>query len=96
MNAIRKIGMAAMTMGLILVASGPVRADVDESSIWTRDFHKAFGTMKMMKMMDKDGDHTVSKEEFMKHMETMFAMMDKNHDGKLDVKEFMYGKVLPN
>ena len=50
----------------------------------------------MMKMIDKDGDHAVTKDEFMKHMDTMFAMMDKNGDGKLDVKEFMYNKVLPN
>jgi hypothetical protein len=96
MNAIKKLGMAAMTMGLLFAASGAVRADFDESTIWTRDFHKAFGTMKMMKMMDKDGDHTVSKDEFLKHMEAMFDMMDKNHDGKLDVKEFMYNKVFPN
>lgn len=96
MNAIKRVGMAAMTMGLVFLASGPVHADVDESTIWTRDFQKAFGTAKMMKMMDKDGDHVVTKEEFMKHMESMFAMMDKNHDGKLDTKEFMYSKVLPN
>lgn len=96
MNAIRKIGMAAMTTGLLFMASGQVHAADDESSVWTRDFQKAFGTMKMMKMMDKDGDHTVTKEEFMKHMEKMFDMMDKNKDGKLDVKEFMYNKVLPS
>ena len=96
MNAIKKLGMATMTMGLLFAASGPVRADVDESTIWTRDFHKAFGTMKMMKMMDKDGDHTVTKDEFMKHMDKMFDMIDKNKDGKLDVKEFMYNKVFPN
>ncbi len=96
MNAIKNLGVAAMTMGLLFAASGTVRADVDESSIWTRDFHKALGTAKMMKMMDKDGDHTVSKDEFVKHMEAMFDMMDKNHDGKLDVKEFMYSKVFPN
>ena len=96
MNAIKKTGMAVMTMGLLFMAAGPAHADVDEFTIWTRDFQKAFGTMKMMKMMDKDGDHAVTKEEFMKHMDAMFAMMDKNGDGKLDTKEFMYNKVLPN
>lgn len=96
MNAIKRIGMAVMTMGIAVLASGPAHADVDESTVWTRDFQKSFRTAKMMKMIDKDGDHSVTKDEFVKHMETVFEMMDKNRDGKLDTKEFMYSKVFPN
>lgn len=44
-----------------------------------------------MKMMDTDKDSKVSKEEFMKHHEDMFATMDKNKDGALDESE-MGGK----
>jgi len=95
MNAIKKIGMAAMTTGFLFLASGPVHAAGNEGGVWTTDFQKAFGTMKMMKMMDTDGDHKVTKEEFMNHMEKIFAKMDKNNDGVLDVKEFMLSKILP-
>ncbi|MBK7236457.1 MAG: hypothetical protein WCF44_01225 [Candidatus Methylophosphatis roskildensis] len=95
MNAIKKTGMAAIAMGFLILGAGQANAAAEDETLFTRNFRKEFGTMKMMKMMDKDGDHTVTKEEFMNHMDAIFAMMDKNHDGKLDVKEFVYSKVLP-
>lgn len=92
MSTFESKGMIVAALGLVFLAAGPVLAQ--ETSIWTTDFQKAFRTEKMMKMIDKSGDHMVSKEEYMKHMEAMFDMMDKNHDGMLDKKEFMYSKVL--
>ena len=88
--------MVAAMLGFMVMGVGPALADTDESTVWTKDFEKAFRTEKMMHMMDKSGKGMVSKADFMKHMEMMFDMMDKNHDGMLDKKEFMYGKVLPN
>jgi hypothetical protein len=42
----------------------------------------------MMKgMADKNKDGNISKDEFMKHHEEMFAMKDKNKDGTLDDSE---------
>lgn len=38
-------------------------------------------------MMDENKDGKVSKEEFTKHHEAMFANMDKNNDGTLDAAE---------
>jgi hypothetical protein len=46
-------------------------------------------TMKMMKAMDKDADHKVTKQEFMAHHDKIFAMMDKNKDGKLSADEWL-------
>ena len=40
-----------------------------------------------MKMMDTNGDGKITKEEFMKRHEEMFANMDANHDGVLDKDE---------
>lgn len=96
MNAIKKTGLAVMAMGVLVLGAGSAYAGAEDETLYTRDFRKEFGTMKMMKMMDKDGDHAVTKEEFMNHMDAIFAKMDKNQDGKLDVKEFVYGKVLPS
>lgn len=95
MNAIKKTGLAVMAMGFLILGTSSANAGAEDETLYTRNFRKEFGTMAMMKMMDKDGDHTVSKDEFMTHMEAIFNMMDKNHDGKLDVKEFVYSKVLP-
>jgi len=45
--------------------------------------------MDVMHMMDVGKKGHVTKEEFMKFHEAMFEKMDKDHDGKLAVKEFM-------
>ena len=51
-------------------------------------YPNAFQTMKYMKMVDTNGDHEVTKEEFMAFHEKMFDKMDANKDGKLDKKEW--------
>jgi DNA primase len=35
----------------------------------------------MMGMMDANGDHKVTKDEFMHYYEMVWDMMDKNHKG---------------
>jgi hypothetical protein len=49
-------------------------------------------TEKVMKAMDKDSDKRISKDEFMKAYEAMFAKMDKDSDGMLSGEEFI-GKL---
>lgn len=58
-------------------------------SLATGGFSRELRTMKMMGMVDKDGDHTVSKEEFLKLNETQFTAMDKSGDGQLDPQEWL-------
>ena len=60
---------------------------------WTPDFLKALRTEAMMHMMDKSGKGMVTKAEFMAHMDKIFDMLDKNHDGMLEANEFLYDKV---
>ena len=43
---------------------------------------------KFVKMCDADKDGTVSKEEFMKHVEKVWAKMDAKKQGKMDNKQF--------
>jgi hypothetical protein len=42
---------------------------------------------KLVLLMDTDNEGKVSKQEFMSFMEAEFNRLDKNKDGKLDVKE---------
>jgi Ca2+-binding EF-hand superfamily protein len=62
------------------------------TNIWTTDFQKTFRTVEMMHMMDK-GKGMVSKADFMAHMDRIFDMLDKNHDGQLEKNEFVYEQV---
>jgi Ca2+-binding EF-hand superfamily protein len=68
-------------------------ADTASTNIWTTDFQKTFRTEAMMHMMDKSGKGTVSKAEFMDHMNKIFDMLDKDHNGMLEPNEFVYEKV---
>jgi Ca2+-binding EF-hand superfamily protein len=68
------------------------RIDSGSTDIWTTDFQKTFRTVEMMHMMDK-GKGMVSKADFMAHMDHIFDMLDKNHNGMLEQGEFMYDKV---
>lgn len=52
---------------------------------YSRELHK----MEMMKMIDANGDHMVSSDEFTKYYGTLFDELDTDHDGSLDAKEWV-------
>jgi Ca2+-binding EF-hand superfamily protein len=58
-------------------------------SLATGGFSRELRTMAMMKLVDTDTDHTVSKQEFLKLNETQFSAMDKSEDGQLDPQEWL-------
>ena len=45
-------------------------------------------SMKMMGMMDKDGDHTVTKEEFLAFHDAVFAKMDTAGTGEITAQQW--------
>ena len=55
----------------------------------TGGYSRQLRTMKMMGMMDKDGDHKVSKDEFINHHKAIFTQMDKSGDGELNPQEWL-------
>ena len=67
--------------------------ETGSTNIWTTDFQKTFRTADMMHMMDKSGKGMVSKADFMHHMDNIFDMLDKDHNGMLEPNEFIYEKV---
>ena len=86
MSMIKK-ARALTVMGTMLAAALSVPA-LAESPHFTANYVRGLQDMKMMKMMDTNGDGMVSKEEFMKYHEKMFDMMDKNKDGMVDKAEW--------
>lgn len=60
---------------------------------FTPDFLRSLRSEAMMHMMDKGGKGMVSKADFMAHMDKIFDMLDKNHNGMLEANEFIYEKA---
>ena len=55
---------------------------------YTREFNK----MGMMKMVDANGDHMVTREEYDKFNNAIFDSLDTDKDGSLDAKEWVGSK----
>ncbi len=45
--------------------------------------------MKMMKVMDADGNHEVTRDEFLTHHKNVFGMQDKSGDQQIDAQEWV-------
>ncbi len=61
----------------------------EKISLATGGYSHELRSMKMMKMIDTDGDHKVTKDEFLKYNETIFTAMDTSGDGQLDPQEWL-------
>lgn len=57
----------------------------------TGGYSRELRSMKMMKMMDADGDHKVTREEFLNHHRAVFAKLDTSTDQQLDAQEWAKG-----
>lgn len=58
-------------------------------SLSTGGYARALGSMTMMKAMDTDGDHTVSREEFLAAQHAIFDKMDAGHTGTVDAAHWL-------
>jgi len=64
--------------------------DKEVVSLSTGGYARALSSMDMMKMVDTDGDHTVSKDEFIKAHEALFNKM-AGGQGVIDVQHWVSG-----
>ncbi len=55
----------------------------------TGGYARELRSMKMMKVMDADGNHEVTREEFLTHHKNVFGMQDKSADGQIDAQEWV-------
>ena len=54
----------------------------------TGGYSRELRSMKMMRLMDADGDHKVTRDEFLNHHRAVFAKLDTSSDQQLDATEW--------
>ena len=55
----------------------------------TGGYARELRSIKMMKVMDADGNHEVTREEFLTHHKNVFGMQDKSGDQQIDAQEWV-------
>ncbi len=55
----------------------------------TGGYSRELRSVKMMGAMDADGDHKVTKEEFINFHKAVFKTLDKTDDQQLDPQEWL-------
>ena len=55
----------------------------------TGGYARKLRSMKIMKVMDADGNHEVTREEFLSHHKNVFGMQDKSGDQQVDAQEWV-------
>ena len=60
-----------------------------DAMLGTGGFNRELHTMGMMKMLDANGDHMVSKTEAMDYYGSLFDALDTDKDGSIDAKEWV-------
>jgi EF hand len=73
---------------LAALACVPLAFADDVASFATRGYARGLRTMDEMKMIDTDGDSTISKDEWLAYQEKVWAAFSRDKDGKVDEKAF--------
>ena len=83
------LALAAVLLGLTAAPAlgAGIPTTSDEARSWAAV--QRMKAMDVMHMIDIDKKGYVTREEFMKFQEQLFDRMDRNHDGKVDAKEWM-------
>lgn len=55
----------------------------------TGGYTRELRSLKMMKMMDTDADHLVTREEFLNHHRAIFNKLDRSADQQIDAQEWV-------
>ena len=79
---------AMLACALALTYSATAWAD-DMASFATGGYARGLRSEKLLAKMDTDGDHMMSKAEWLAFQEKIFTMLDKKKTGMLDAKAFV-------
>jgi len=79
---------AWLACALALTYSSASLAD-DLATFATGGYARGMRSEKLLAKMDTDGDHMMSKDEWLAFQEKIFTMLDKKKTGKLDAKTFV-------
>jgi hypothetical protein len=75
--------LISVTFLMLLTVEASVAADERDSRVVAGQANAA----QLLRLMDRDQNGKVSKQEFMNFMEAEFNRLDVNRDGQLDVSE---------
>ena len=84
--------MAIITATLLSTAAFCAPAFSAEAMLSTGGYSREMHKKDMMKMIDANGDHMVSQEEYTKYYENLFNELNKDADDSLDEKEWVGAK----
>jgi len=86
--------VAAVFLLGVVGMGGAVGADNDKEKERAKNIEAGYVDAKeLLRLMDKDKNGKVSKQEFMSFMEAEFERLDVDHNGELDVTELTRLKV---
>jgi hypothetical protein len=86
MTMFKKTALALALCSAVTATSAIAASDGEDPGYWSMWGMRNMGTMKMM---DTNGDHKVTKAEYMKYMEKSFDTLDKNKDGTITLEEWL-------
>jgi hypothetical protein len=75
-------------LGATILARAYTAAADDLVSFATGGYASGLRTKDMMHKIDSNHDGMISRDEWIAFQEKVFAMLDKNHNGKVDESEF--------
>lgn len=75
---------------IMLLCMCPAYSD-DMASFATGGYATGLRNMPMMRKIDTNHDHMISRDEWISFQNKVFAMLDKNNTGKVDQTEYMRG-----
>ena len=67
--------------------AGPSKSS--KLDLTTGGYSRELRDMKMMGIVDTDGNHKVTREEFLNHHRAVFAKLDASNDQQLDAQEWV-------
>jgi Ca2+-binding EF-hand superfamily protein len=80
----------AIILGVLLsTAAFAIPASAADAMVATGGYNRELHTMGMMKMLDANGDHMVSHDEFTAYYNAVFDELDPDKDGSIDAKEWV-------
>ena len=80
-----------VVFGAIMLACTCAARPQDMASFATGGYASGLRTMAMMHKIDTNRDRMISRDEWLSFQNKVFAMLDKNHAGKIDETEYMRG-----
>ena len=80
-----------VAFGALMLAGALVAHSDDMVSFATGGYASVLRTEAMMRKMDTNHDHMVSRKEWIAFQNEVFAMLDKHRNGEIDESEYMSG-----